>query len=357
MPRRTPPVPPEVETRIDASPHDGLFRYAFRRPEHAAAALRTWLPEPLLAHLDLAALRRIDPVSGDDRLGERRCDLLFEARLKGRPVLIQFVLEHQSTVDRDMPLRLLRTTAELWTDWRRRHPSGRLPPIVPCVLYHGARRWTAPRDLHGLLDLGDAPEVAAAMSPLVPQLRYLVDDLNRAPESALRARPWPALPKLAVLLLKCARPDADLSTVVPRWAELVRALAADPDRDAWSAIVRYILTATVTPPGELAERLAGHLPGEVQEEIMSTADKLIAEGMARGLARGREEGWVEGREEGREEGLALVRSILRKQLQLLNGGPLSTAVQSSIDSASAETLARWTERVLTAPTAEAVVSD
>jgi hypothetical protein len=355
------PGPP----RFDHHPHDALFRYVFRRSEHAAAALRTWLPAELLGHLDLAQLQRVDPVTGDDRLGERRADLVFQATFAARPALIQFVIEHQSTVDRDMALRLLRSLVDLWTDWRRRHPRGALPPIVPCVVHHGPRRWTAPRDLQGLLDLG--PEATAqALRPLLPQLRYLLDDLNRASEDQLRERPWPALPKLTALLLKFTGPETDFGDHLPRWADLVGDVVDDEDRDAWPVVVRYILTATPTDPRALADKLEGHLPGPAQEEIMATVDNLYtrtraagrAEGLELGLEKGRSEGRSEGRNEGRNEGRTeTLRATLRKLLRLRFGGEASPALLARIEAADADALDRWTERVLTAPTAAAVLAD
>ena len=74
---------------------------------------------------------------------------------------------------------------------------------------------------------------------------------------------------------------------------------------------------------------------------MTEAERL----MQRGFERGRIEGRVEGQ-----------RSTLRSQLRL-KFRAVPDAVGPRIESASADELDRWFERVLTAPTLDAVFAD
>ncbi len=86
-----------------------------------------------------------------------------------------------------------------------------------------------------------------------------------------------------------------------------------------------------------------------------------AEGRAEGREKGREEGRAEGREEGHEEGhkVGLQRGEARilTALLRLRFGDLSDPVRQRIDSADADTLLRWSERVLTAQSLEEVLAD
>jgi predicted transposase YdaD len=63
-------------------------------------------------------------------------------------------------------------------------------------------------------------------------------------------------------------------------------------------------------------------------------------------AAGREEGRMEGRREGEAE---MLLRLLRVRF-----GPLPTEVTARVTAADPETLLRWSERVLSAPTLEAV---
>jgi hypothetical protein len=92
------------------------------------------------------------------------------------------------------------------------------------------------------------------------------------------------------------------------------------------------------------------------DPIMQTfIDRYIEQGrqqgIEQGIARGRQEGWQEGRQEGRQEGEAaiLLRQIDRKF------GPPSELVRKRISSADPETLLRWSDRILTADSLDAVL--
>jgi predicted transposase YdaD len=81
-------------------------------------------------------------------------------------------------------------------------------------------------------------------------------------------------------------------------------------------------------------------------------DRYIEEGERRGRLEGKQEGRLEGKQEGRLEGkLEGVQlgeaTILLRQIEL-KFGAISEQDRRRIESADAETLLKWSERVLTA---------
>jgi predicted transposase/invertase (TIGR01784 family) len=98
------------------TPHDRFFRRVFSDPEHAAGELRTVLPAALVARLDWPSLRLLPATFVDPALAELRADLLFSASVGGREVLVYVLLEHQSSVEPFMPLRLLGYQVRIWGD-------------------------------------------------------------------------------------------------------------------------------------------------------------------------------------------------------------------------------------------------
>jgi flagellar biosynthesis/type III secretory pathway protein FliH len=73
--------------------------------------------------------------------------------------------------------------------------------------------------------------------------------------------------------------------------------------------------------------------------------------------KGREEGRQEGHEEGHEEGLQRGEArILTAQLRL-RFGDLPADIHQRIEAADADTLLRWSERVLTAATLDEILAD
>lgn len=90
------------------NPHDALFRYTFSQPKHAAGLLKSVLPESLVARTDWSSLA-LEPGSFvDEQLSARHTDLLFHARIDEADAFIFLLVEHQSTADPQMPLRMLR---------------------------------------------------------------------------------------------------------------------------------------------------------------------------------------------------------------------------------------------------------
>lgn len=74
-------------------------------------------------------------------------------------------------------------------------------------------------------------------------------------------------------------------------------------------------------------------------------------GREEGHKEGHKEGHEEGYKEGRQEGEALVLMRLIE----LKFGPPSEAVRAQINAADADTLLRWSERILTAQTLDEVL--
>jgi hypothetical protein len=72
--------------------------------------------------------------------------------MKEQEIIIYVLLEMQSTVDYQMPWRLLQYMVELWRSIQKdtganlkRTSRYRLPPIIPVVVYNGDGNWTASR--------------------------------------------------------------------------------------------------------------------------------------------------------------------------------------------------------------------
>ena len=72
---------------------------------------------------------------------------------------------------------------------------------------------------------------------------------------------------------------------------------------------------------------------------------------------GREEGRDEGRKEGWQHGLQRGEARILTALLRLRFGNLADPVSERIESADADTLLRWSERVLTARTLDEVLAD
>jgi predicted transposase YdaD len=328
-----------------AQPHDALFRFVFGKPVHAASELRAVLPAPLAHRLDLSGLHPVNGSFVDEELTNRHCDVLMRTRLDGREAFVYVLIEHQSSPDRMMPLRMLRYLMRIWDRWLEEHPrANRLPMIVPLVVYQGSRRWTHPVELSELLDVD--PETARLAGDFLPRFRFVLDDLTKLDKTALRARPTTTPVRLTLRLLRIvpARPGDAVSAVDPDDVEDFRDTLRYPDgRELMTAFLTYIESGSETPRHRLAW-LAAQIGPEAEEVFVTTADMFRAEGRA--------EGRTEGRAEGRAQGAArlLVRQLGRRF------GAVPDGVRKRIDAASLEQLEAWSDRVLDAATLDDVFS-
>jgi predicted transposase YdaD len=275
-------------------PHDLFVRFTFGHPERAAAELRAVLPAEVVSQVDWSSLRRESGSVVDPELRESQSDLLFSARLHGgQPLLLYILLEHQSSVDRWMALRMLRYVVRQLERWRQEHPESQsLPVVVPVVMYHGPEgAWTAPRRVEDLFPLPAEEAQAQLWRTLVPRFEYLLDDLTSEREEALRARVGPPSVRLALLMLRYGKTE-ELAWRLESWKALFAEVYADPiGIEELRAVARYLMEVGDEAAHEALEQVLNSVAGEqrAEELMMTVGQKLIEQGRQQGLATGRAE--------------------------------------------------------------------
>ncbi len=340
-------------------PHALFARYTFGHPERAAAELRAVLPAHVVSEMDWSSLRQESGSVVDPELRETESDLLFTARLRtGRSLLLYVLLEHQSSVDPWMALRMLRYVVRQAERWRQAHPeSTRLPVIIPLVMYHGVDgAWTAPRRVEDLFELPESEEERERWRVLVPRFAYLLDDLTAEREEALRARSGPPLARLAWLVLRYGR-TGELARKLPDWTALFAQVQAGPEgAEHLVVVIRYLLWIGDSAVREAAGQVLHSVLDEQRAEALmgSWAEEMIERGVQKGLAQGREEG----REEGLQQGLLRGRAEGTLRILTARGVHVTDeARQRILTCTDPATLDRWFDRSLNATSLSDVLDD
>ncbi len=324
---------------MTARPHDALFRSAFEDPEHATAELRHVLPEALVAALDWSTLRTEPGAYVDSELADRYSDLLFSAHTGGRRLLVYLLLEHQSTVDEHMPLRMLIYMTRIWERWSSERPAERLPPIVPVLVSHARTRPVLTR-MHDLF--APPPSSIPGLAEHVPQFRILLDDIASATDDDLHDRALAAFPKVALWFLRDARNGDALLERLQQWADALRAVATAPNGlQAMHRLIRYLDLVLSDRRFEQIHGMIRGLSDATEEAVMTYTERVFAEGEAKGEAKGRAEAR---------------RDVLLKLLTL-KFGPLEDAVATRVHAAEPATLETWLERLVSASTLAHVLDD
>ena len=224
-----------------SKPHDHLFRAVFREETEATGLLRAYLSEAVSRELLWSSIE-VQAVSFiDDRLRESESDLLYAIQRKagGAPVWLYVLLEHQSTPDVWLRLRLLKYSIRIWERDRRRHPKEeQLRLIVPLVLYQGERGWRIACEFSELFaeELRSWPGVPRYEHLLVDQTEVGPDELRgelrgRIAQLAMMAAyrtSWPLLQRLVPLLAELGRGGGNED--VRRIVVYIAATTREPER-------------------------------------------------------------------------------------------------------------------------------
>ena len=246
----------------------------------------------------------------------------------GRRAGVVFIVEEETEPRRFSIHRLIHYCADL-------AELLKTTQVVPVVVFlHGSE---FPRALH----LGNGADIYLSF-------RFIACELARMPaEHYLDSGNIVARLNLPNMRYPRARR-------VEVYARAVEGLASlEPDGNKQSKYIDFIDAYADLSADEVARYRAEYINRNAGDDTMGLAAILREEGRQEGKQEGRQEGKQEGRQEGRQEGEAAI--LLR--LLALKFGPLPESVAGKVRRADADTLLAWSERVLTAATAEDVVQE
>jgi hypothetical protein len=203
---------------------------------------------------------------------------------------------------------------------------------VPIVLYNGSSAWTAPTQVADLIL--PAP---VGLDTYRPRFHYLLIDETRYAE-----HPAPATKNFVAALfgLENSRTPDDLRAVVVKLIASLGAPEQAPLHRAFATWIQRVLPARL--PGVKLNAIADlkELENMLAKRVKEWTREWERQGLEKGMQKGMEQGLQQGLQQG--EAAVLVRQLTRKF------GELPPEARRRIESADAETLLSWSERVLDA---------
>jgi predicted transposase YdaD len=344
------------------TPHDTLVKELLGSPSDAAAVLQTVLPGEVRAAIDWASLESDDTELRAKHDASTRTDLLFRAKARvgeeDHEVMVLVVIEHQSTDDWTMPLRMLETMTGLWRRFLRQHKQARsIPLIVPVLLSHTIGGWRTSRRFDDMFAIAPAD---LGLARYLPRLDLLLVDLTATQRDQLLAWAESLVSRGSIaqgtmlLWLAAVGETGDAAERVERalrhaasWLE--RLLTHDREQ---AELLLVYLTLTTKLTGPVVAAMLSKQGAQQAASTMSTLHEMWeAQQRERVFAEGKREGEREGKREGEREGK---QKTLVKQLTL-KFGDLSEPDLLRIAQADAAVLETYLERVLTADSIAAVL--
>ena len=323
----------------NSKPHDGFFKGLVAQPGVAEALIRERLPPEVVAMLGTRKPEVLPGTFVDEVLRGSQADQLVRVRTaNGSPAYVYCLMEHKSCPDGRVAEQLLRYLARIWSAIGRDKPRPRfLPPVVPLVIYHGARPWPGPRRFSERLNVG--PDVRR----LVLDFPYFVFDMGRVPEDELSGNQ--ALKAGLITMKYATRPRVQVQVL-----EAVMVENRYLTRPAFELGMVYILSAyKQVDAATFWNTMRNVMPERVSEFEGSLAlrqwrAEWQAEGEAKGEAKGKAEGEAKGKAEG--EARALLKIFARRGLQVTD-----TQRAQILATTDLPTLDRWIDRALDATVA------
>ena len=270
--------------------HDAAYKGLFSHRRMVKDLLRGFAAPEWCGALDFSTLEKLpaEYVSDDHR--QRHGDVVWRLRYREETWLYLLVmLEFQSTVDPYMAVRTLVYTGLLYQDLIRRGAlgdDGRLPPVLPVVLYNGRPRWTAPVEVGDLI----AP-AGEALARFQPSQRCFLLDEGRWGEDDLPRRNLVS----ALVALENSRSAENLSQVLAALSGWLRSPEDDELRRAFAEWVRWMAPRRY---GEAAPPVVQALEGGgamLAERMKEWTEEWLREGREQGLELGLERGRAEER--------------------------------------------------------------
>jgi hypothetical protein len=306
--------------------HDLSYRLFFSHVRMVCDLLREMIGEAWVELVDFASAERVNASFVSEKRRNRESDVIWKFRRRdtGDPVYVYVLLEFQSRPDRYMPVRLM-TYVGLFYEHLiaegRLAPSGRLPQVIPIVIYNGLGPWGTPLDLAEQIERFD-PSAEA----YVPHLRYkLVHEAAYGAEE-LGDKEGPVAD---LFRLERSASWEEVLAGVARLQEHVGAEEPELRRAFEGWLAEVILPRLGATTDEMPRRLT-------LEEL----EPMLAERIDSWNERLREESRQEGRQEG--EAKALLR-LLEKRF-----GPVDQVTHDRIAAADADLLLEWIDRFSTA---------
>lgn len=291
--------------------------------------------ERWVERIDLSSAKRVSTSFVSRQLKGRESDVIWKFRTRDgqAPVYVYILMEFQSRPDRYMPVRLMAYEGLLYQALiagSELSPQGRLPLVIPIVVYNGRAPWGVPQELSELIE-----PVDPSAEIYLPRLRYKLVDEGSYPREELERRESPVA---SLFQIEKSRSWDDVLDSVSRLRKHLR-----PDEDSLREAFEVWLRRVVLP------RL-GRSPKEIPANLtLEEFETMLAENIDEWNRKIRDESLELGVQQGEAR-------VLLRQLRL-KFGPLSAATEERMRSAAPDLLEKWSDRILTAESLESVFGD
>jgi len=304
------------------NPHDKGYKYILSIKRLFVELLRSFVDQGWAQNINPEDVELVDKSFILPDFKNREADLVYKVNIDGNNIYF-YLLELQSSVDYQMPYRLLLYMVEIWRtvlkDLDKKEAAKkdfRLPVIVPCVLYNGIDKWTAKRSFKETLfkyeEFGD----------LAVNFHYILFDVRRYKDEDLLE-----LANLIASVFFIDKTTDRSNELLKRLNKVVEKLKGLSSEDTYIMFnwLKKIVARDIKSEFEKeiddifqkegkVENMVYAIERVIKKEKMDAKREGKKEGLKEGLKEGIKEGIKEGKVEGLKEGIK--EGKLKEKIQI-----------------------------------------
>jgi predicted transposase/invertase (TIGR01784 family) len=266
-----------------AQPHDRLVKRLLSNPAAAKDILSLYLPEQVLALVDLDHLILQRDSFIDDEHRAFAVDLLYKTTFQGEEGYVWLLLEHQRKDDPWLPVRIFKYMAMIWDHIRRTTKTNKIPLIYPLIIYNGDRPYSHTLTFKDMIE----PEASKELFDSFFKTPFCLIDLATIEDEELRKNLQGRVRGVALLMTLKHIFDKNLQILFEQvLVDAYKRLDQSGNRDDVADMLFYLLNE-----GEFLSEdrfwliIHQEFSPEVEGKLMAIAQKLEARGIEKGVEK------------------------------------------------------------------------
>lgn len=271
-----------------AQPHDKLVKRILSNPETAKEILELYLPQDVLAAVNLNNLSLQRDSFIDDEHRAFAVDLLFKTTFQEEEGYLWVLLEHQRKDDPWLPVRIFKYVAIIWDHLRKTSKNHKIPLIYPLIIYNGSRPYSHSLTLQDMIE----PEASKNLFDNFFKTPFCLIDLATIEDDDLRKKLQNHVRGIALLMTLKHVFDRKLQNYFEQTLVTVfKQLDNCGDRDEVIDMLYYLLNeGQFLNEKKFWTILHQEFHPDIEGKVMTIAQRLRASGIEEGIEKGIEKG-------------------------------------------------------------------
>lgn len=296
-------------------PQDSAYKYLFSNKRIFHQLITQFVDLGIAKKISLDSIQQVDRSFIADDLKKRESDLIYQVNLQGQELYIYILVEFQSKPDKTIPIRMLLYILHLYDLIYRNSQAGKLPAILPILLYNGKEEWTIPFKIEELIN-------KHLPSRFIPRFSYYpIIEKNLPPAKLNKLKGLVS----AVFYLENQNNPEKLAEAIDHVIHFLDKEQPEELR-MFTCWVNEIFRGTLKKESIEKIRNLTEVKSMLSEVVDQMIDKEkqigIQEGMQKGIQKGIQKGLQKGMQKGMEKGLekGVFQGKIEDARKMLNKG-------------------------------------